>query len=58
MKNDMICLVLEGAFKVKQGENAFMVETGQMFACGIDSLEEDWNEGSVDSVMRVINLYA
>ena len=58
MKNDMVCLVLEGAFKVKQGENTFMAETGQLFACGIDSLEEDWNEGSVAAVMRVINLYA
>jgi hypothetical protein len=58
MANDMVCQILEGAYKVKQGENTFVAETGHTFACGIDTLEEDWNEGSVDAVMRVVNLLA
>ena len=58
MANDMVCQILEGAFKVKQGDNTFMAETGDTFACGIGTLEEDWNEGSVDGVMRVVDLIA
>jgi hypothetical protein len=56
MANDMVCQILEGAFKVRQDDNVFVADTGHTFACSIGMLEEDWNEGSVDAVMRVVNL--
>ena len=56
MANDMICQILEGAFKVARGGETFVADTGHTFACAKGALEEDWNEGNVDAVMRVINL--
>jgi hypothetical protein len=61
MKNDMVCLVLTGEFLVTQsGPGAqpapFTVKAGGAFACAKDSHEMDKNTGSVQAVMRVIDL--
>jgi hypothetical protein len=57
MKNDMICHILEGEFRVKK-DKEFTVKAGDVFACIIGESEEDTNPGQVDSVMRVIDLMA
>lgn len=57
MKNDMICHILEGEFRVKK-DKEFTVKAGDVFACIIGESEEDTNPGQVDAVMRVIDLMA
>ncbi|HEY3144704.1 MAG TPA: hypothetical protein VGJ75_00065 [Dongiaceae bacterium] len=61
MKNDMVCLVLSGEFLVTQkGPGAaaapFTVKAGGVYACAKDSHEMDKNTGSVQAVMRVVDL--
>ena len=61
MKNDMVCLILTGEFLVTQsGPGAqpapFTVKAGGVYACAKDSHEMDKNTGSVQAVMRVIDL--
>lgn len=55
MKNDMICHILEGEFRVKK-DKEFTAKAGDVFACIIGESEEDTNSGQVDAVMRVIDL--
>jgi hypothetical protein len=57
MKNDMICHILEGEFRVKK-DKEFTAKAGDVFACIIGESEEDTNPGQVDAVMRVIDLMA
>jgi hypothetical protein len=57
MKNDMICHILEGEFRIKK-DKEFTVKAGDVFACIIGESEEDTNPGQVDAVMRVIDLMA
>ena len=55
MKNDMICHILEGEFKVKK-DKEFTVKAGEAFVCVTGETEEDKNPGKVDAIMRVIDL--
>lgn len=55
MKNDMICHILEGEFRVKK-DTEFTVKAGGVFICVAGETEEDKNPGKVDAIMRVIDL--
>jgi hypothetical protein len=57
MKNDMICHILEGEFRVKK-DKEFTVKAGDVFVCTTGETEEDTNPGQVDAIMRVIDLMA
>ena len=61
MKNDMVCLILAGEWRVKQSgpgaaKDEFTVKTGGVFSCAKDSHESDKNIASVQAVMRVVDL--
>jgi hypothetical protein len=61
MKNDMLCLILSGEFLVKQSgpgarDGEFTVKAGEVFSCAKDGHEMDKNTGSVQAVMRVVDL--
>jgi len=57
MKNDMICHIIEGEFRVKK-DKEFTVKAGDVFVCVTSESEEDTNPGQVDAIMRVIDLMA
>jgi len=61
MKNDMVCLILAGEFLVRhkgggQPDHEFTVKAGGVFSCAKDQHEWDKNTGSVQAVMRVVDL--
>jgi hypothetical protein len=58
MKNDMVCIIMEGKFDVKQDGKPFTADTGHVFTCATGQTEEDTNPGDVAAVMRVIDLMA
>lgn len=61
MKNDMVCVILTGEYLVKQSgpgaaDHEFTVKAGGVFSCAKDLHELDKNTGSVQAVMRVVDL--
>jgi quercetin dioxygenase-like cupin family protein len=58
MKNDLVCQILEGEIWVKQGDRSYTAKAGHVFACGINTFEEDKNQSSAPAVMRVMNLFS
>jgi hypothetical protein len=61
MKNNMVRVILTGEYLVKQSgpgaaDHEFTVKAGGVFSYAKDSHETDKNSGSVQAVMRVVDL--
>jgi quercetin dioxygenase-like cupin family protein len=56
MESDMVCLMTEGELRVVQNGQEFKIKKGDVYTCATGTTEEDWNEGHVAAVMRVILL--
>jgi quercetin dioxygenase-like cupin family protein len=56
MESDMVCLMTEGEVRVVQNGQEFRAKKGDVYTCATGTTEEDWNEGNVAAVMRVILL--
>jgi uncharacterized cupin superfamily protein len=46
----------EGELRVVQNGQEFKIKKGDVYTCATGTTEEDWNEGHVAAVMRVILL--
>ena len=56
MESDMVCHMTEGELRVVQNGQEFRAKKGDVYTCATGTTEEDWNEGNVAAVMRVILL--
>ena len=56
MESDMVCHMAEGELRIVQNGQEFRAKKGDVYTCATGTTEEDWNEGNVAAVMRVILL--
>jgi hypothetical protein len=58
MKNPMVCHITEGELRVVQDGKSFMAAKNHVWTCDTGTVEQVFNQGNVQAIMRITDLMA